>query len=360
MGRRLLLLLGSFIAFYYLIRVAYDMPNLVHGSPLFIWWPRKIGDWLVRIRDIAFYFLFALIPYLVLFRWYPPKKVLLCIGLIVVCLPALFLLRYWIEYEWAPRGLRLKLFFLNNLFYTLIFSVYGAVFYFIRYSWYKELLQKDLEIQNRQSELSFLRSQINPHFLFNNLNNIYALVYQGSTQALPAIASLSELLRYMLYDTTEKVPLQKEMDYIQKYIELQRLRFDHPIKVHIRVEGMSTERPATNPNIGSSPLPAAQSMGTAADTVIPPLLLIPFVENAFKHGDFSGEEHGLAINVFYSSGKTRFHCSNRKGIRQKDAGGGIGLENVKRRLSLLYPGRHSLSIEEDPLRFSVNLELIHE
>jgi two-component system, LytTR family, sensor kinase len=347
MGKRLLLLLGSFIAFYYLIRVAYDMPNLVHGSPLFIWWPRKIGDWLVRIRDITFYFLFVLIPYLVLFRWYPPKKVLLCIGLIAVCLPALFLLRYWMEYEWAPRGLRLKSFFLNNLFYTLIFSVYGAVFYFIRYSWYKELQQKDLEIQNRQSELSFLRSQINPHFLFNNLNNIYALVYQGSAQALPAIASLSELLRYMLYDTTEKVPLQKEMDYIQKYIELQRLRFDHPIKVHIRMEGMDAQIPAS-------------SSAQPPDPVIPPLLLIPFVENAFKHGDFTGSEHGLTITVATGAQKTHFHCSNRKGIRQKDAGGGIGLENVKRRLSLLYPGRHSLSIEEDPLRFSVNLELIHE
>jgi sensor histidine kinase YesM len=153
------------------------------------------------------------------------------------------------------------------------------------------------------------------------------------------------------------------MDYIQKYIELQRLRFDHPINVHIRMEGMITQWPATNPNIGPSSQPAqtaAQSMGTAADTVIPPLLLIPFVENAFKHGDFTGSEHGLAITLSNSSGKTRFHCSNRKGIREKDAGGGIGLENVKRRLSLLYPGRHSLSIEEDPLRFSVNLELIHE
>ncbi|HEX9511564.1 MAG TPA: sensor histidine kinase [Puia sp.] len=334
MGKRLFLLLGSFTAFYYLIRVAYDMPNLVHGNPLFLWWPRGAGGWLSRIRDIAFYFLFALIPYLALFRWYPSKKAPLSILVIIFSLPLLFLLRYWTEVEWMGRGGRLKTYFENTIFYVLIFSVYGAVFYFIRYSRYKELQQKDLEIQNRQSELSFLRSQINPHFLFNNLNNIYSLVYQGSAQALTAIAGLSELLRYMLYDTTEKVPLQKEMDYIRKYIELQKLRFDHPVKAEIHMEG--------------------------TDTLIPPLLLIPFVENAFKHGDFSGTGQGLTITVFSGAQKTYFHCCNRKGMRQKDAGGGIGLENVRRRLCLLYPGKHSLLIEEDTLQFTVNLELTHE
>lgn len=354
MRKRLLLLLGTFIAFYYLIRVAYDMPNLVHGAPLFIWWPRRAGDWLARIGDITFYFLFPWIVYQVLFRWYPPKKVLFCILFIGISLPAIFLLRYGAEYSQTPHGLRLRSYFQNTIFYSLIFSVYGAVFYFIRYSYHKELQQKDLEIQNRQSELSFLRSQINPHFLFNNLNNIYALVYQGSTQALPAIASLSELMRYMLYDTTEKVPLQKEIDYIQKYIELQRLRFDHPIRVQIQVQAMPRHGQTASPPVDS-----------AAGVTVPPLLLIPFVENAFKHGDFTEGKNGLTITVFTSGGlgggqKTYFHCSNKKGLRQKDAGGGIGLENVKRRLSLLYPGRHTLSIEEDNIHFSVKLELVHE
>jgi two-component system LytT family sensor kinase len=336
MGKRLFLLLGTFVAFYYVIRITYDLPNWVHGYPQFIWWPRSLSAWLSRLADIAFYFLIVLIPYGVLFRWYPPKKVPLSLGLITAGLLALFLFRYWAAYTRLPHGLRLRTYFENTIVYVLIFAVYGAVFYFIRYSYYKEMQQKDLEIQNRQSELSFLRSQINPHFLFNNLNNIYSLVYHGSGQALTAIAGLSELLRYMLYDATEKVPLQKELDYIQKYIALQRLRFDHPIQVRMQVEG------------------------PAVETAIPPLLLIPFVENAFKHGDFSGTGHGLAVTVFTSAQLTRFHCSNRIAIRQKDSQGGIGLENVRRRLSLLYPGRHSLLIEEDILQFSVNLELIHE
>jgi len=349
-------LLGSFVALYYLIRVGYDMPNLVHGTPQFTWWPAGLGGWWARIRDIGFYFLFTLLPYLILFRWYPAKKVLLTILLIMACLPLLFLLRYWVEADWLGRGGRLKTYFQNTIFYALIFSVYGAVFYFIRYSRYKELQQKDLEIQNRQSELSFLRSQINPHFLFNNLNNIYSLVYQGSAQALTAIAGLSELLRYMLYDTTEKVPLQKEMDYIRKYIELQRLRFDHAIKVEIQVEeaGMAGVKPRQGEG------PELEGAGGLAATIIPALLLIPFVENAFKHGDFSGTEQGLKILLFNSTPKTYFHCYNRKSPGQKDAGGGIGLENVRRRLALLYPGRHSLLIEEDPVQFCVKLELTHE
>jgi sensor histidine kinase YesM len=256
------------------------------------------------------------------------------IGLLLLSLPVIFLLRYWMERSGAGRGIRLRTFFLNHVFYTLISLVFGVSFYFIRWSRYKELQQKDLEIQNRKSELSFLRSQINPHFLFNSLNNIYSLVYQGSGQALTAIAGLSELLRYMLYDAAEKVPLATEMAYIQKYIGLQQLRFEHPVEVDLKMEG------------------------NMDGIVIPPLLLIPFIENAFKHGDLS--KGGLSIYLQSSSQKTYFHCTNRKGLQQKDPGGGIGLENVKRRLSLLYPDKHVFLIEEGPINFSINLELQHD
>jgi two-component system LytT family sensor kinase len=333
MEKRWLLLLGSFIAFYYLIHVIYDMPNLVHGDPGFDLFPGNGRAWLSRSADIGFYFLFAFLPYLALWRWWPQRQ-MGSIVLLLMGLPLVFLLRYWMERSGMTRGIRMRTFFLNHLFYTLISLVFGIVFYFIRWSRYKELQQKDLEIQRRQAELSFLRSQINPHFLFNSLNNIYSLVYQGSGQALTAIAGLSDLLRYMLYDVAEKVPLATEMDYIQKYIALQQLRFDHPVEVHIKKEG------------------------SMDDVVIPPLLLIPFVENAFKHGDL--HKAGMEIYLQSSKQKMYFHCTNRKGSQQKDPGGGIGLENVKRRLSLLYPGKHLFSIEEGPVNFSVNLELIYD
>ena len=333
MEKRHLLLFGSFVAFYYFIHIAYDMPNLVHGYPQFDWLPVRGRDWLIRAGDLGFYFLFAVIPYLALLRWYPKKEWLPMILLILLGLPLIFLLRYWLERIGAGRGVRLRNFFLDHLFTALMSLVFGVIFYFIRWSRFKELEQKELEIQHRQSELSFLRSQINPHFLFNSLNNIYSLVYQGSGQALTAIAGLSDLLRYMLYDASEKVPLTTEMDYIQKYIGMQQLRFDHPIDVSVRTEG------------------------DTAGVVIPPLLLIPFVENAFKHGDL--DKGGLAIYLRSSTQKMYFHCTNRKGIQQKDPGGGIGLENVKRRLSLLYPGKHLFLVEDGPVNFSINLELIY-
>jgi sensor histidine kinase YesM len=334
MEKRQLLLFGSFVAFYYLIHITYDMPNLVHGYPQFDWLPGHGRDWLARVGDIGFDFLFAFIPYQALCRWYPEKRLAPLILTLLLGLPLIFMLGYWIEQTGLRRGLRLRTFFLDHLFIALISLVFGVIFYFIRWSRYKELQQKDLEIHHRQAELSFLRSQINPHFLFNSLNNIYSLVYQGSAQALTAIAGLSDLLRYMLYNASEKVPLATEMDYIQKYIGLQQLRFDHPIEVSVQTEG-------------------------AMDgVVIPPLLLIPFVENAFKHGDL--DKGGLAIYLRSSVQKTYFHCTNRKGTHRKDPGGGIGLENVKRRLSLLYPGKHVFLVEDGPVNFSINLELIHD
>jgi hypothetical protein len=334
MEKRQMFLLGGFVAFYYLIHIAYDMPNLVHGYPQFEWLPGQPRAWMLRIGDIGVEFLFAYIPYLALWRWYPEKKIWRLAFSILLGLPAIFMLRFWLERTGLGGGLRFRRFFLDNLFTALISMVFGIIFYFIRWSRYKELQQKDLEIQNRQSELSFLRSQINPHFLFNSLNNIYSLVYHESDQALAAIAGLSDLLRYMLYDAAEKVPLQKEMDYIEKYIGLQQLRFDHKIKVNIKLEG------------------------DLQATSIPPLLLIPFVENAFKHGDW--DKGGLDIYLRNSAKATYFHCTNRIGLHGKDPGGGIGLENVKRRLSLLYPGKHVFSLEDGPINFSVHLELIHD
>src|ERR1700760_4359330 len=201
MEKRQLLLAGCFLAFYYLIHMVYDMPNLVHGDPQFAWLPANGRGWLIRTGDIVFYFLFAFIPYWSLCRWYPSKKWSLVALSLLSGLPMVFLFRFWMERTGLGRGLRLRTFFIDHLFYALISLVFGLVFYFIRWSRYKELQQKDLEIQHRVSELSFLRSQINPHFLFNSLNNIYSLVYQGSGQALTAIAGLSDLLRYMLYDS---------------------------------------------------------------------------------------------------------------------------------------------------------------
>lgn len=335
MKKRIGLLVIICVALYYIMHIAYDLPRILNGQGGFTWIPYSFKSLINQLVIIAAIILLGVIPYTVLYRYYPPKKIFLSVILILVCILSVLWLVF-ITTKFRGYDVRLRTVFLNHLWYAGIYTALGIIFYFIRYAWHKELQQKELLLQNRQSELSFLRSQINPHFLFNNLNNIYSLVYQSSDKALPAIASLSELLRYMLYDSTEKVPLQKEVDYIRKYIDLQKLRFDHPIKADLHLAG------------------------DAAAVLIPPLLLIAFVENAFKHGDFSSNGQGLIMNMYRNDQKLHFHCSNAKGKQQKDAGGGIGLENVKRRLMLLYPGKHVLLVEDQNDYFTVNLELVYE
>ena len=330
MKMKLWLLLFGFTASYFIVHMAYDLPNMLSGSPRFGRITRTSLFYITS--DLLISFFYSLIPFLALYYFYPGKNRFLAIVIIVVSMPLLFMAHYWIM-EMTDRYSRIRHFFNGNLFYISIFIIYGIAFYFIRYSYYKELQQRELLLQNRQSELSFLRSQINPHFLFNSLNNIYSLAYQQSDRVLPAIAGLSDLLRYMLYDANEKVPLEKELEYIRKYIDLQRLRFEQPVKAELMVAG------------------------NTVDVLIPPLLLIPFVENAFKHGDFSHENNGLLINIYTNNQKLHVHCHNKKGKQRKDVGGGIGLENVRRRLSLLYPGKHVLLVEDKNDFFTVNLEL---
>ncbi len=332
MKKKLPLLLAGFIVCYYAMHIAYDLPNLVHGTPNFAWLPAQRFALAARLADMVMASLFALLPYIVLHTYYPKGKTVTAVLLGLAGVVSVFFMQYALR-RLLLQPIRLRNFFLDNLFFTAAYLLYGVVFYFVRYAWHKEVEQKDLLLQNRQAELSFLRSQINPHFLFNSLNNIYSLVYDHSPNALPAIAGLSELLRYMLYDNKELVPLEKELAYIEKYIGLQKLRFEHPVEAQLQVKG----------NISA--------------VTIAPLLLVPFIENAFKHGDFAEGGRGLDASLYAVGNKVYFYCFNTKGLGQKDAGGGIGLANIQRRLQLLYPGRHALQIEDNQHSFTVNLEL---
>jgi len=341
MSKRWLLFSLCFIAFYYLLHLAYDMPNIIHGSSGFITGPGNARGLALRMADIVTSFLFALIPYLILFYYFPKKKIIIALCCILLALPVLFFIRYWVEEAVVMQdrialfvpSVRLRTYFHDHIFYIILYAVYGMAFYFIRYSYFKEMQQKDLVLQNRESELSFLRSQINPHFLFNSLNNIYSLVYLQSPHSLEAVAGFSDLLRYMLYDTLQDVPLAKEVHYIHQYIALQKLRHESPIHANFKTTGPLEE------------------------VFIPPLLLIPFVENAFKHG--AADEDEILIMLDADKKRTRFYCQNKKMAGKKDSTGGIGLQNVKRRLELLYPGKHHLSVMDGPVLFIIKLEIDH-
>lgn len=193
-----------------------------------------------------------------------------------------------------------------------------------------------------KAELSFLKSQINPHFFFNTLNSIYALAAIDSHNTQRAILLLSNLMRYLLYESNvDKVPLNKEIQFLNDFIGLQKLR--------------------TSPKNGKH-VDFART-GNTGDFNIEPLLLMPFVENAFKHSHSYDKQSYIEISIAVENNKTmKFKCSNSIGEQKEqiEKSSGIGLENVKRRLELIYPKGHHLDIRKNSRTFDVTLTLNNE
>ncbi|HTJ52078.1 MAG TPA: two-component regulator propeller domain-containing protein [Cyclobacteriaceae bacterium] len=197
--------------------------------------------------------------------------------------------------------------------------------------------QQSMKSIQLESELNFLKSQVNPHFLFNTLNNIYALCQVNSKNAAPMVGKISEMMRYMIYDcNADLVPLQKEIEYLQNYIDLNQLKSNRKLNASMHIEG-NTE-----------------------GLKIAPLLLINFLENSFKHGDINLNGDGfirteLIVNnlELFLTIENSFRETHPSSNNQK----GIGLENVKHRLSLLYPKRHSLRINKNNRIFEIELKL---
>lgn len=200
-----------------------------------------------------------------------------------------------------------------------------------------ERQHKELANSRLQAELSFLRSQISPHFMFNVLNSLVSLARKKSDLVEPVIISLSDLLRYMLYESDgAKVTLDKEVKYLRSYIDLQRLRFGNDVRVDLD-------------------LPDHLPSGT-----IEPMLLIPFVENAFKHGVGLIADPYILVRLKTTGTQLTFSVENKVPPGDhgpKDHASGIGLANVRRRLSLLYPDSHLLNIHQTAAAFRVDLTL---
>jgi two-component system LytT family sensor kinase len=196
-------------------------------------------------------------------------------------------------------------------------------------------IQKDLENQRLAAELAFLKSQINPHFLFNSLNSIYSLAYQKSDTAPEAILKLSEIMRYMLYESNDgKVDLAKELQYLQNYIDLQKIRFGNKAFVDFKITG------------------------EVSNQKIVPLLLIAFIENAFKHGVANDPSVPIRLMINLSGANLHFYIENKKHMNNRDIEGGVGLANVERRLELLYPDNYKLDIQDKPDTYTAELSLV--
>jgi len=213
----------------------------------------------------------------------------------------------------------------------------GGALHFIN-NYKKAQQQKDLLMnQKTEAELQLLKAQVNPHFMFNTLNNIYSLSLKQSKQVPEMIMSLSEIMRYMIHEANpEFVPVEKEIAYLKSYIELEKLRCEYTDKVKIDFSPQNKKNH------------------------VAPLLFIPFVENAFKHSRIvDNKDAWIKIELAEVEGMLLFECVNSKPQQQfiKDKTGGIGLENVRKRLELIYPQKHKLFISRDNDEFKVKLEL---
>ncbi len=213
----------------------------------------------------------------------------------------------------------------------------SSLFEIARFAKQKEKEAADYRSEKLEAEMKFLKSQFNPHFLFNALNNVYTLTVIKSDKAPDNLLKLSGMLRYMLYDCkAETVPLGKEIEYLRHFIDLHLLKDSRGLNVKMELD---ESRP---------------------DLKIAPMLFIPFVENAFKHSRIEDLENGwININLTTGEHEVVFEVKNSlpKTVFTKDKVGGIGLENVKRQLELLYPNRYDLRIEKKEDSFEVFLKI---
>lgn len=253
----------------------------------------------------------------------------------------------------------------------IIFSSYGLVLFYmlaflIRFiqKWQDDEKQRnELEKEKISNELSFLKQQINPHFLFNSLNSIYSLSISQSELTSNAILKLSAILRYVLYETeNELVPLENELKVINNYIELQKLRQTEKVTVNYSVE-KETGKPEIPDKPYETDEPAVIDEKRETDKPnafkIEPLILLPPVENAFKHGADNVNESFIDIHIIIVGNRLEMNVSNsimtHSSDKTKDSG--IGIKNLKRRLELLYPDEHKFEISEKDGIFRVRLLL---
>ena len=281
-----------------------------------------------------FYFnAFVLIPKL----FYRQKLIIYtCIQLMMLSAIALF---HWLFFTYITEQHPFSLggFFFFNIFPFLFILAVSTTYRMIQDRIQAEQLLQAKETETLKTELSFLRSQVNPHFMFNVLNNMVALARKKSDLLEPSLIQLSSLLRYMLYETDEdKVPLKKEIEYLHSYIDLQQQRFGKNLIINLNI----------------------MSVDEAYE--IEPMLLIPFVENAFKHGTGMIEKPQIDIELCAKETDLHFVVRNKYSDQYaevKDKTSGIGLTNVRRRLNLLYGNNHRLEVSKKDGWFITSLQL---
>jgi LytS/YehU family sensor histidine kinase len=286
---------------------------------------------------VIFYFnYFVLIPKFLLF-----KKYFLYVITLVLSIVAAFILSgfFFNLFNFNPDSMasinpvliKIEPIMRANTFLMLIISILASISLIIN----NHLRQ--LEKEKLVAQISSLKSQINPHFLFNTLNNIYATALDTSPRTADMVDKLSEMMRYTMKENqNDFVPLEGEINYLNNFIELQKLRLESKIKFNYTLDGKFSE------------------------LQIAPMLLIPFIENAFKHGVNSEQDSNIRIDIKTNESEIHFLVANNKvniqsGIKENSSG--LGIENTRHRLALIYPSKHLLTIKETENDFIVSLHI---
>jgi two-component system LytT family sensor kinase len=291
-------------------------------------------------------FFIRIVEFYICYLWVFPsflkqRKFLQLIGGIATAMAAFISLRYLIEEILFPIFFNIHNYFegttawtyvKDNIYWGTPYIVLAAAVWSIQDAFRSEKANKQLKEEVLKAELSFLKSQINPHFLYNTLNYIYSLAIPVSDQLSAAVLRLSDLMRYTLTEHPDgKVSLVKEVEYLESYIELFRMRFDPYFYVTFEVSGVTEQQRVAS------------------------LLLIPFVENAFKHGVVNQKEHPVRILLEVKGKNLCFEVSNTINSSQKDQSSGIGLLNIYRRLNLIYPDLHQMEVKKDGNTYKTTL-----
>ncbi|RNL54190.1 sensor histidine kinase [Pedobacter jejuensis] len=297
--------------------------------------------------DISMNFI-QIVEFYICYLWVYPSflkrgKIVQLIAALIFTIAIFIGMRYLIEqilyFEWfgmknySDDTLATK-YISDNIYYSIAFFVIPAAVYSVVQNFKAETTNRRLKDEVVKAELAFLKSQINPHFLYNTLNYIYSLAIPVSDKLANAVLRLSDLMRYTLNDSPDgMMSLAKEVDYLESYIELFKMRFEPRFYVNFTTEGVLHQKIAA-------------------------LVLIPFVENAFKHGTIDDEKQPIRIKLKVQNKRLSFEVSNKISHAQKDLSSGIGLVNIQRRLDLIYPEKHELLISNNGNTYKTTL-IIH-
>jgi len=303
-------------------------------------------------------FLFAFFPSLITFygcyflvfpKYLQQKKFLLSIisGFLIsigASIIAYILMRYLIEsgqlHDMDKGGINGRSTAIRTVVVmSFIASISGLISLVLKgfITWVDEIkLKEELKQKNHETEMALVKAQLDPHFLFNTLNNIDVLLLEDAVVASTYLNKLSDILRFMLYETkTETILLEKEIEYIEKYIELQKIRTSNPTYINFQVTG------------------------TPENRTIAPMVFIQFIENAFKHTTNKKIDHAINVEIFIEKKNIRFVCKNKfdSNRKLKQESSGIGNELIQRRLNLIYPEKHTLELSNHCNLYTVNLTI---